>query len=76
MNIKDAFVPPKPKELDRAALTGISLEAVKGMKPPLKTGSGLVKLSVNGAVPCNTTNPPTWNEEYKLFRVKSLNEGI
>ena len=57
MNSKDAFVPPKPKEFDSAALTGISLEAVRGMKPPLKTGSGRVRLSVNGAIPWNMTKP-------------------
>lgn len=52
---KDAFVPPKPKELDNAALTGISFEAVKGMKASLNMGSGLVTLSVKGAIPCNKT---------------------
>ncbi|MBA0802820.1 hypothetical protein Gohar_013090 [Gossypium harknessii] len=52
---KDAFVPPKPKELDNAALIGISLEAVKGMKASLNMGSGLVRFSVKGAIPCNKT---------------------
>lgn len=53
VNNRDAFVPPNPKEFDRATLTGISLETVNGMKESLKTGSGIVKLSVKGAIPCN-----------------------
>lgn len=52
-NNKEEFVPPKPKELDMAALTVISFESVRGMKSSLKTGSGPVRLSVNGAIPCN-----------------------
>lgn len=55
MNSRDAFVPPKPNELDKAALIGIFFEAVKGMKSSLNMISGLVRLSVNGATPCNET---------------------
>lgn len=46
-------MPPKPKEFDIATLIGISSEADNGMKPSWKTGSGLVKLRVNGAIPCH-----------------------
>jgi len=46
-------VPPKPKEFDIATLIGISFEADNGMKPSSNTGSGLVKLRVNGAIPCH-----------------------
>lgn len=49
---RDAFVPPKPNEFDIATLIGISFEAVNGMKQSLNAGSGLVKLRVNGAIPC------------------------
>lgn len=52
-NSKDAFVPPKPKEFESAALIAILLEAVKGMNLPLNTGSGFVRLSVKGATPCH-----------------------
>ena len=45
-------MPPKPKEFDMATLIGISSEADNGMKPSPNTGSGLVKLRVNGAIPC------------------------
>ena len=48
---REAFVPPKPKEFDKAALTGISFEAVNGIKLSLKWGSGLLRLRVNGAIP-------------------------
>lgn len=51
VNNKDVFVPPKPKEFDNAAFTAISLEAVKGMKASLKTGSGVLRLRVKGAIP-------------------------
>lgn len=54
MKRREAFVPPKPKEFDKAADIGISFEAVKGMKLPLNTGSGLVRLRVNGATPWET----------------------
>lgn len=54
-NSRDAFVPPKPKEFDKAALIGISFEAVKGMKASLNTGSGFERFSVSGAIPCNQT---------------------
>ncbi len=56
MNSRDAFVPPKPKEFDKAALIGIFFEDVKGMKASLNMGSGLVRLSVNGATPCKVTH--------------------
>lgn len=55
VNSRDAFVPPKPKEFDKAALIGISFEAVKGMKASLNTGSGFERFSVSGAIPCNKT---------------------
>lgn len=45
------MVPPKPKELESAALIGIFFDAVKGMNSPSKTGSGLSRLSVSGAIP-------------------------
>jgi hypothetical protein len=48
---RDAFVPPKPKEFDKAALTGISFDAINGIKLSLKRGSGLLRLRVNGAIP-------------------------
>lgn len=57
VNRRDAFVPPKPKEFDNAALIGIFFEEVKGMKASLNMGSGLVRLRVNGATPCNGTHP-------------------
>lgn len=55
VNSRDAFVPPKPKEFDKAAPIGISFEAVKGMKASLNTGSGFERFSVSGAIPCNKT---------------------
>nr|POE83705.1 hypothetical protein CFP56_31430 [Quercus suber] len=55
VNSSDAFVPPKPNEFDKTALIGIFFEAVKGMKASLNMISGLVRLSVNGATPCNGT---------------------
>ena len=55
VNSSDAFVPPKPNEFDKTALIGIFFEAVKGMKASLNMTSGLVRLSVNGATPCNGT---------------------
>jgi hypothetical protein len=55
VNSRDAFVPPKPKEFDKAALIGMFFEEVKGMKASLNMGSGLVRLSVNGAAPCKGT---------------------
>lgn len=55
VNSKDAFVPPKPKEFDKAALIGIFFDAFKGTNTSLKTGSGSLRLSVNGAIPCNIT---------------------
>lgn len=58
VNNRDAFVPPKPKEFDKAALIGISFEASKGANPSVNTGSGLLRLSVNGATPCNRTKKP------------------
>lgn len=51
VNSRDAFVPPKPKEFDKAALIGISFEAFNGMSPSVNSGSGLVRLSVKGATP-------------------------
>ena len=45
-------MPPKPKEFDMATLIGISSEADNGMKPSPNIGFGLVKLRVNGAIPC------------------------
>lgn len=51
MNSRDAFVPPKPKEFDKAAAIGIFFEEVKGTKVSLNIGSGLVRLRVNGAIP-------------------------
>lgn len=55
MNSRDAFVPPNPKEFDNAALIGISFEVFNGINASLNTGSGFVRLSVNGAIPCNIT---------------------
>ena len=52
-NRRDAFVPPKPKEFDIAALIGNSVETVNGMKPSLNMGSGLQRLRFRGAIPCN-----------------------
>lgn len=51
MKRREAFVPPKPKEFDNAAAMGISFEEDRGMKVLLNIGSGLVRLSVNGATP-------------------------
>lgn len=48
---REAFVPPKPNEFERAALILIFLAAVRGMKSLLKTGSGSVRLRVGGAIP-------------------------
>lgn len=50
-NSREAFVPPKPNEFERAALILIFLAAVRGMKSLLKTGSGSVRLRVGGAIP-------------------------
>lgn len=50
---KDEFVPPKPNEFDKAALTFICFDAVNGMKSPVNMGSGFLRLTVNGAIPCN-----------------------
>ncbi|KAM1240162.1 hypothetical protein ACFX2J_045511 [Malus domestica] len=55
VNSRDAFVPPKPKEFDKAALIGMVFEVVRGMKASLNTGSGCDRLSVGGAIPCNKT---------------------
>lgn len=52
VNSRDAFVPPKPKEFDKAALIGMVFEVVRGMKASLNTGSGCDRLSVGGAIPC------------------------
>lgn len=68
VNSRDAFVPPKPKELDKAALIFISFEAVKGMKASLNSGSGFDRLSVNGATPCNKTKKVLNQKERPLVR--------
>lgn len=52
-NRRDAFVPPKPKEFDIAALIGISDETDNGMKPSLNMGSGSLRFRFKGAIPCN-----------------------
>lgn len=67
---RDAFVPPKPKEFDRAALTGISFERVKGMKVLLNMGSGSAILSDKGATPCNKT-PQNMNLYFFWLRMKT-----
>lgn len=74
-NSKDAFVPPKPKEFDKAALIGISFEAVKGMKPSLKMGSGLVRLRVKGAIPCNKTTEQLVGQQPNFLEFHMVNSG-
>lgn len=66
VNNRDVFVPPKPKELDKAALTGISFEALNGTNLSLNMGSGLARLRVNGAMPWNMGN-------LTIMIVKALN---
>lgn len=67
-NSRDAFVPPKPKEFDNAALIVISFEHVNGMNGSVNTGSGLMRFSVNGATPCNRTQ----QYRYLIITVNSI----
>ena len=69
-NNKEEFVPPKPKEFDMAALIIISFEAVRGMKSLLKTGSGSVRLSVNGAIPCHDISTREKEHKYEFTITK------
>lgn len=65
---REAFVPPKPKEFDKAADIGISFEAVKGMKLSLNIGSGLARLSVNGATPWEKKPQHLFSNQRKFFK--------
>lgn len=57
LNNKDVFVPPKPKEFDIAAVMVTFFDAVSGMKASENIRSGRERLRVNGAIPCNNTQP-------------------
>lgn len=63
---KAEFVPPKPKELDKAALTFICFDFVNGMNSPVNMGSGFLRLSVKGAIPCNKNNIAAVNLEQRI----------
>ena len=51
VNNSDVFVPPNPKEFDKAACICIFFDAFRGVNASVNTGSALVRLSVNGAIP-------------------------
>lgn len=52
---RDAFVPPKPKEFDKATRIGTCLCEVNGMKFSSNMGSGSLRLREGGATPYNET---------------------